>query len=108
MKVTTSPASSAFMVMMSSLPAHLSILDCFFEKRKYEMKREGGRERGRAGGVSVTNNLYPECDGDVGLCDGARGGAATRHRRTFRKEGNNFFFSNAFWFFWFFPEFDLI
>lgn len=28
MKVTTSPVSSAFMVMMSSLPAHLSILDC--------------------------------------------------------------------------------
>ena len=33
MKVTTSPASSAFMVMMSSLSAHFSILDC------------GGKER---------------------------------------------------------------
>eukprot|EP00982_Pelagococcus_subviridis_P007128 30456-Pelagococcus_subviridis.AAC.5 len=34
MNVTTSPASSAFIVMMSSLPAHFNILDCASEERK--------------------------------------------------------------------------
>jgi len=57
MKVTTSPASSAFMVMMSSLSAHFSILDCGMQKRKIESgQREffgcAGTNTGAEGGVS--------------------------------------------------------
>jgi len=48
MKVTTSPVSSAFIVMMSSLPAHLSILDC---------ERGGeGRDVLRGGRTSVSTH----------------------------------------------------
>ena len=41
MKVTTSPASSAFMVMISSLSAHFSILDCGVKTKDAE--RSGQR-----------------------------------------------------------------
>jgi len=41
MKVTTSPASSAFIVMMSSLSAHFSILDCGVKTKDAE--RSGQR-----------------------------------------------------------------
>ena len=52
MKVTTSPVSSAFIVMMSSLPAHLSILDCGREARgrgKGTRGQERSARRGRGG-----------------------------------------------------------
>lgn len=54
MKVTTSPASSAFMVMMSSLSAHFSILDCG------GMTKDSGGQRvffGTAGGRGTESEV---------------------------------------------------
>ena len=45
MKVTTSPASSAFMVMISSLSAHFSILDCGVKTKDAERSARGFRGR---------------------------------------------------------------
>ena len=63
MNVTASPLSSALMVMMSSFPAHLSILFCCF--------RAGGDDGGGAPrqweGAVGGGGHGPEGDGPAGL-----------------------------------------
>ena len=82
-EVTTSPVSSAFIVMMSSLPAHLSILDCGREARGRGKGREVGRGRrdAAAGANRSSRRAAPPASGRGASTPRSRGGSPGRRPR---------------------------